>query len=251
MTGPKQPPHPSLSSLAHRPWPLPESPWRWRQSWLDLAFVHHAVDPAHMAPLLPKDLRLETFEGVAWLAVVPFRMHGVMRRPFPDMPGFSSFPEINLRTYVTDGVKSGVYFFSLDATNLAVVLGGRLVYGVPYHWAAIRKVRMDGRTHIRSVRGSAVFDATYGPKGPRLTVRPGSFEHWATERYALYGMRGSRLHRVQVHHEPWPLYEGDVQVTRNTLPGAAGIPILPAPPRTHWSPGVQVVSFAPEEPGSR
>ena len=27
--------HPSLQSVAHRPWPLPRRHWAWRQSWLD------------------------------------------------------------------------------------------------------------------------------------------------------------------------------------------------------------------------
>ena len=57
--------------------------------------------------------------------MVPFRMAGVMRRPFPDLPYMSSFPELNLRTYVTAGRKPGVWFFSLDAASWPIVFGVR------------------------------------------------------------------------------------------------------------------------------
>ena len=28
--------HPSLREVDHRPWPLPSTSWKWRQSWLEL-----------------------------------------------------------------------------------------------------------------------------------------------------------------------------------------------------------------------
>ncbi|NEE38317.1 DUF2071 domain-containing protein, partial [Streptomyces sp. SID7982] len=35
------------------------------QSWLDLAFLHWAVDPADVAPLLPPGTVPDTFDGAA------------------------------------------------------------------------------------------------------------------------------------------------------------------------------------------
>ncbi len=107
--------HPSLKEIDHRPWPLPASPWKWRQSWLDLAFLHYPVANQELEKRLPAGVELDLYEGTAWLGLVPFMMSGVMRRPFPDMPYFSAFPELNLRTYVVVDGKPGVWFFSLDA----------------------------------------------------------------------------------------------------------------------------------------
>jgi uncharacterized protein len=96
-------------------------------------------------------------------------------------------------------------------------------------------------------RGSDVrFEATYGPTGNTFFAKPGSFEHWATERYCLYAARNGRMLRVEVHHAPWPLQGAEVEFRSNSILDAAGIePLLPHPV-CHFSPGVHVVSFPPE-----
>ena len=93
-------PHPALARQDHRPWPIPTSPWTWRQSWCDLLFAHWPVPAEALADLVPAPLRVQTYDGTSWVGVVPFRMEGVMRRPFPDLPWISAFPELNLRLYV-------------------------------------------------------------------------------------------------------------------------------------------------------
>ena len=66
--------------------------------------------------LVPAGLELDTFEGQAWIGVVPFRMTGI--RPVASAAAWlSAFAELNVRTYVTVGGKPGVCFFSLDAAN--------------------------------------------------------------------------------------------------------------------------------------
>lgn len=93
-------PHESLPHLDHRPWPLPDKPWAWRQSWLELAFIHYRVTAVSIRQLIPPTLTIQEFDRSAWVGLVPFRMAGVMRRGLPDIPGVSTFPELNLRTYV-------------------------------------------------------------------------------------------------------------------------------------------------------
>ncbi len=70
-----------------------------------------------LRPLVPAELELQEFDGTAWIALVPFRMTGVIRRPLPDLPWLSAFPELNVRTYVERDGKPGVWFLSLDASN--------------------------------------------------------------------------------------------------------------------------------------
>lgn len=69
--------------------------------WHRLVFLHWAVDPGVLRAAMPEVLRdqLDTFDGQAWLGVVPFDMSGIRARGTPALPGVSAFPELNLRTY--------------------------------------------------------------------------------------------------------------------------------------------------------
>ncbi len=241
--------HAALKSVTHRPWPLPSRNWKWRQSWIDLAFLHYRVDASRLRAMLPPQLRLQEFDGSAWIGLVPFRMAGVMRRPFPDLPFFSSFPELNLRTYVEFEEKPGVWFFSLDADSWPMVVGGRWIYGLPYFSALMQHHCQDGWHNFSSIRrgGEARFAAKYRPTGEARFPSAGSFEHWATERYCLYALSKRReISRVEVHHGPWPLQPGEVLIEECSMLSAAGITALSDEPLTHFSTGVQVISFAPE-----
>src|SRR5438874_13562221 len=69
------------------------------QDWLSLSFLHWAYDPADVAPLLPAGLNLETFDGAAWIGLVPFLLR--VRPPHgPMLPWLGVFPHVNVRTYV-------------------------------------------------------------------------------------------------------------------------------------------------------
>ncbi|MDB6134912.1 MAG: uncharacterized protein JWM59_3155 [Verrucomicrobiales bacterium] len=242
--------HPSLLETDHRPWPLPAAPWRWRQSWLDLAFIHYRVPAALLKPRLPAKVELQEFDGSAWLGVVPFRMSGVSPRLLPDIPFLHTFPELNLRTYVECGGKPGVWFFSLDTSSWPFVLGGKHVYGLPYYHASTQHGWKDGRCHFSSIRrhGKAGFEAAYRPVGEIFHSRPGTFEHWATERYCLYSHSPKRgLERVQVHHPPWPLQQVEMTLKTCALPAAAGLPLPGEDPVCHFSPGVSTVSWGVEK----
>ncbi len=237
--------HPSLAHLEHRPWPLPKGRWTWRQNWYDLAFLHWPVPAARLAGLVPRGLTIQEFDGSSWVGAVPFRMAGVMRRPFPDLPWFSAFAELNVRLYVEFQGRPGVWFLSLDATNALGVWGGRRFFHLPYHRAEIQMARHDRAIEFHSRRrdnSGASFKASYAPQGPRFTARPGTLEHFLTERYCLYAARrDGTLVRCEVHHAPWPLERAEGQVRAEPLLAAAGLPIAGQPPLMHCSPGVEVV----------
>jgi len=88
-----------------------------QQTWHDLLFMHWPISASLIRPIVPSELELDTFDGEAWIAVVPFWMSGIRQRGFPAIPGLSRFPELNVRTYVRVQDKPGVYFFSLDAAS--------------------------------------------------------------------------------------------------------------------------------------
>src|ERR1051325_8047853 len=100
-----------------------------RQGWRHLAFVHWRVDAAAIAPLLPAGLEVDTFDGAAYVGIVPFTIPLTRAGPL-GVPLAPALHEINLRTYVhRAGRDPGVWFFSLDATSRLAVAGARAAYG--------------------------------------------------------------------------------------------------------------------------
>src|SRR5437667_5335244 len=158
-----------LNQTSHRPWPLPSRPWVTTMRWHDLLFLHWPVRPEIIRPLIPQGLELDTFDGAAWIGVIPFRMTGVRPRYLPPFAGLA-FPEMNVRTYVWTPGRSGVWFFSLDATNRLAVRAARAWYGLPYYNARITVQLEPGTVHYRSIRvdkrsAGAEFHASYKPTG--------------------------------------------------------------------------------------
>src|SRR5262245_14397007 len=121
-----------FSQIDHRPWPIPREPFAMWMIWHDLLFAHWPIPIDTMRRAVPERLALDTFDGSAWVGVVPFRMSGVRPRFVPSMPWLSAFPELNVRTYVTAGGKPGVYFFSLEAANPVAVRAARTFFHLPY-----------------------------------------------------------------------------------------------------------------------
>jgi len=224
-----------LSTVKHRPWPLPERPWAMTQRWNNLLFAHWPIPSASLSGLLPEGLIPDTFDGSAWIGVVPFSMDRIRLRALPSVPGANRFPELNLRTYVreTDTNQVGVYFFSLDASNLLAVTVARTVFQLPYFWARMQvKEQEDGRGfHYQSERilgpGPATFRARYRSLLKSCVVElssPGTIEHFLTERYRLYTTdRKGQLYRGEIHHVPWPLEKAEAEFEVNLLPSAHGL----------------------------
>lgn len=239
-----------LQHTDHRPWPLPIRPWVMAQVWHDLLFAHWPIPAAQMARLLPPGLPLDTWEGEAWLAVVPFRMSGVRPRFLPALPWLSAFPELNLRTYVRVGDKPGVYFFSLDAGNPVAVALARSLFHLPYFRAQMTcRAEGDGIVYAsrRTHRGAAeaLLRGRYRPTGPVYQTAAGSLEAWLTERYALYTTdRTGRVYRGEIHHAPWPVQPAEAEFAGSSIAQAAGLALPDCPPLLHFVRRLDVVAWA-------
>ena len=235
-----------LEETAHRPWPMPDSPWLMTQTWHDLLFAHWPVDASVLRPLVPAPFELDLFEGQAWVAVVPFHMSNVAPRGVPALPWISAFPELNVRTYVRMNGRGGVYFFSLDATNPVAVGVARTLVHLPYYTATMSVEEMNGWIGYRSSRsGSAAeFAARYRPIGPAQPPEPGSLEHFLTERYCLFTVNGAgRPFSLDIHHPPWPLQRAEAEITMNTMADAAGIHLPGVLPLLHFSKRQDMVAW--------
>ena len=229
----------------------PAGPCFGYQAWLDLLFLHWELPAARLQALLPPGLTLDTFEGRAFVGLVPFRMRDVRATWAPALPYFSAFPEVNLRLYVhREGRDPGVFFLSLDASKLAAVLWARASWGLPYFWSHLRhRTLPDGRFEVR---GRALRPG----REARLDVRwrhglalgsavPGTLEHFLVERYVLYTVkRGGVLHQGAVHHAPYALHRAqEVELGECSLLAAAGVDGGTPLPLVLASPGVRVEVF--------
>jgi uncharacterized protein YqjF (DUF2071 family) len=248
-----QPLNPSalLAARDHRPWPLPTEPWALAMSWQDLLFAHWPIDPAAPRARLPAGLTLDTFDGQAWLGIVPFRMSGVRPRGQPALPWLGAFAELNVRTYVRLGEKPGVFFFSLDAANPLAVAVARTWYHLPYFRARMAcRARGEAIDYVsRRTHGGAPpaeFRASYRPVAPARPAAPGSLEHWLAERYCLYAVdpRGA-LYRGEVHHRPWPLQAAEASFAVDTLAASHRLTPRPVSPLLHFSRRLDVLAWSP------
>lgn len=240
-----------LSVIEHRAYPYPRAPWVMTQTWDDLLFAHWPFEPDSVRPLVPPEMELDTFDGAAWVGVVPFKMSKVRPRFTPLVPVLSDFLELNVRTYVTvDGI-SGVYFFSLDASSLFAVEGARQLYHLPYYFAEMRVHEREGCFHYRSLRLDKRADAgeltvSYAPNGAAFKSSSGSLEHFLTERYCLYTMSPDRfLLRAHIHHEPWSLQKAGALFQNNTMLLALGLK-SEVEPILQFSKSLLTVEWAPE-----
>lgn len=243
--------HSSLSETAHRPWPILESRWTWRQSWSDLLFAHWPVSVELLREQIPQALEIDTFDGTAWIAVVPFRMRDVMLRGLPAMPAVSAFEEMNVRTYVTIDGKPGVWFFSLDAASRMAVWAARTLFHLPYFHADMELKTNGENVHYQSQRhseGGESFRGKYQPEGSVYTAQPGSLEHWLTERYCLYcETPDGTIKRGHVHHRQWQLQKAAAEISTNTLLHPFQIAESAPPHLLHFSRNIDVIIWPLEE----
>lgn len=239
--------HSAFARVDHRPWPVPKSAWTWRQSWRELLFAHWPVPAAVLEPYVPQPLRLQEFDGTSWIALVPFRMSGVMHRPLPDLPWISAFPELNVRLYVEHGGKPGVWFLSLDATNPLAVWAARTFFHLPYFQARMSLSHQGDRIVYRSERRSAELKAWYRPTSEPYLAQPGTLEHFLTERYCLYARKpDGSLWRNEVHHVPWPLQKAEAGIETNTMFEFHGLHVEGPPALLHYAHRIDVVVWNAE-----
>jgi hypothetical protein len=219
--------------------------------WHDLCFLHWRVPADVLRPLVPSTLPIDTFDGSAWLGVIPFTMTGVRHRCLPGLPATSAFHELNVRTYVTgpDGTRPGVWFFSLDAASRLAVEVARRTFHLNYLVARMSLVRFEGWVRYASERtdgrgAPAAFRGRYRPAGDAYRPSPGTIEHFLTERYCLYAAAPSgRLFRGEIHHAPWLLRGAEASIETNSMVSAIGVEVASQPDLLHHAERMEVVAW--------
>jgi uncharacterized protein YqjF (DUF2071 family) len=241
--------HPLLHHTDHRPYPVPPNSWLMTQTWVDLLFAHWPIDPAALRSIVPAQLEIDTFDGTAWIGVVPFGMVNIHFKDVPCVPLFDRFLELNVRTYVRARGHSAVYFFSLDAANPVAVEVARTWFHLPYFNARMSKTAQGGNIHYHSTRKDrrgreAVFEARYKPIGEPFASQPGTLEHWLTERYCFLVPNNKGLLVVgNIHHKPWPLQLAEAEITRNGMVQALGLEQPRVAPLLHFAREIETLEW--------
>lgn len=241
---------PAIPATAAAPSPVLDMVWH------DLLFAHWPVSENTLRDLLPRTtpaLELDTFEGQAWIGVVPFRMSGIRRRGLPSLPGTTAFPELNVRTYVKANGRPGVWFFSLDAASWAVVRAARFCFHLPYFDAVMDCESENGGIRYASRRknrreGVAELAARYRPSGPVFHSEAGMLEDWLTARYRLFARdRQGKLWRGEIQHQPWPLQRAEAKFDMLNMTRWLGVELPDTAPHLLHSHrlAVQAWSLAP------
>ncbi len=219
------------------------------QNWGKLLFMHWAIDAELLRPLIPSQLSIDTFDGKAWIGVVPFTMWGIRASFLPPIPGASAFHELNVRTYVHFKGVPGVWFFSLDAVNNLAVWGARTFYYLPYFDAEMsleqeRKTIRYASKRIDKRGAPAEFQASWIIGAPLPQSAPESLEFFLTERYCLYSFHRQQLYRSRIFHPSWPLHSATLASEggeyRSTMIEALGLAQPPGAPLLHYAEAIAV-----------
>lgn len=212
------------------------------QKWHDLAYIHWRYDVAEIEQLLPPGLTVDTFDGSAWVGLIPFSMRGITLPRMPAIPYFGSFPEINVRTYVSHNGVPGVWFFSLDVNRLIPAVVARTTYLLPYCWGKAKNRLERGVLHSTVQRRwpSRASSETVVEVGAPI-AEPDELSVFLSARWGLYsrGLFGGLMY-APVDHEPWPLHTATATSIDQNLIQAAGLSAPLGDPHVLFSPGVSV-----------
>jgi uncharacterized protein YqjF (DUF2071 family) len=212
------------------------------QQWRDLAYVHWRYPAEEVQALLPPGLEVDTFDGSAWVGLIPFSMKNIGLPRLPAVPYFGSFPEVNVRTYVRRNGVPGVWFFSLDVNRFLPALVARTTYFLPYCWGSARHQRVGNLLTTRvKRRWPRRADTSISIHTGERIAEPDDLSVFLSARWGLYS-RGFRtsLRYAPVDHETWPLYSATLQHLDDSLVTAAGLSQPTGDAHVMFSPGVSV-----------
>lgn len=228
--------------------PRPQGVAVMRQKWTELLFLHWQWSPEDIRKTLPPGLEIDTFDGRAWLGIVPFFMRGVRPSFLPPLPFLSNFQELNVRTYVRDSDGNpGVWFYSLDCNQPVAVRIARTFFHLPYFDSRMgSKLTGTGVEYFSQRKGTRVSSRfLYQGQGTPGCAKRGSLEEFLVERYRLFASSPQVLFSGEVWHTPYTFSKASVPEWDAGPLALAGFPTEDrAPDHALYSPGVDVRVYA-------
>src|SRR5690625_3643362 len=192
-------------------------PWIAQQTWDNVLFVHFPVPFTILNKYIPEPFTLETYNGQAWIGIILFEAKNSRLRGMPKLPSYRYFLQLNIRTYVKFGSESGVYFFSIDASRKLPVIGATLV-SLPYYFAQMDINKYGNKFHFQSKRlaqknQAAEFNVDYKPISEPLMSENDSLIYWFTERYCIWTIKGNKIYKGPISHNPWTLHTASIDLS--------------------------------------
>ncbi|GGF29016.1 hypothetical protein GCM10010954_30170 [Halobacillus andaensis] len=229
----------------HRTTPIPDGPWVMTQRWEHLLFLHFPLNKETMGPYIPEGLTLDTYEGEAWITILPFVISDMHIRNLPPLPFVNNYLELNVRTYVKRNGVSGLYFLSLDASKILAVMGARLTT-LPYYYARMSMFEQDGQYHFYSQRKGktgSLLQGSYRPHSGFYVPKDISLDQWLLERYYAWSSLGSLLVEVGIHHTKWEVQKAQAEIQAYNL---TPFPVqeMTKPPLLHYVRSKRVLLWA-------
>ncbi len=230
-----------LETASHRPYPIPKTQWLFYQEWHDTLFLHWEIPVSAIRPLVPAGLDIDVIDGKTYVSIVAFTVKKGRLFCTPSFPPISNFHEVNVRVYVTNNGKPGIYFLSVEASKAMSAYILRMITGVPYEFAQISRDELEFQcvNQKRSFKFGAKFDLG-------AAMHKNELDRWLTERYALYVDSGKNLNRFDIHHIEWPVQNIVMHqlITDYTF---QTFDLKRNPDIVHYSTGVQVVAWAKQQ----
>lgn len=185
--------------------------WIARQEWEDVLFIHIPVPFEHLQKYVPRPLELEAYQNQAWMSFVILRSKNSQLRGIPIT--YPSFYQLNIRTYVNCNGNQGVYFLSIDANTLPVVLGVKSL-SIPQHFADMNMRYKNDNIYFSSTRihSEDQLFIKYRPLLNNIDTEHQSLTKWLTERYFMWFIKGDKIIRGIVSHDPWVMKEAKLDI---------------------------------------
>ncbi len=200
--------------------------------WLDVVFLHYAVDPDVLQPLIPWPLDLR--DGRAYVSLVAFTMRDMHPRAGGRIGALlfrpiATHPFLNARTYVVHEGEPGIHFLAEWLPNSLSVALGPTVFGLPY-----RKGGLDYQNEALSheVRGRIVearsgaslsYHADITAGVPHQACDAGSLDEFLLERYIAFNSQLGLARCFRIWHPPWPVAPLDARVEDCGLLAQTGV----------------------------
>lgn len=227
-----------LSNIEHRPRALPTEKWKYYQEWNNAVFLHWQVDLNELKSYVPEGLEIDLFEGKPWVSLVAFRMAKIRLRNLPSFSPISDFDEINIRTYVKRGLKTGVYFLSIEGGNKISCRIAKSMSGLPYRYSNITGKGNSYCSENLPFRDSLEIRFDIGQELKEKT----DLDKWLTERYVLFQPTEKSINEFEIHHVEWPTCNIELKKFKIEYPRFNKL-MNSLPDRKHYSSGVQVLAW--------
>lgn len=182
--------------------------------WKELTLLNFRLEPIVLQSVLPAGLIPDLLDGDAYASLVAFDFESIRVGGVP-WPGYTRFPEFNLRLYVRceEAGRRGVWFVRELVPGRLPALIARLTYNEPYTACPMQRqvvAHDDGsRSQFTTIAWNGRINQLQVRVGPgTFSPAPGSPQHWFKEQEWGFGLsHQGELLRYHVTHPRWLLRE--------------------------------------------